>query len=160
MPEPIRALTIWQPWATLIAIGAKPFETRSWATHYRGRLAIHASIDRRGLALCRGEAAIEHALSVAGFTLCQGCRRGLCSGADSVPLGCIVAVAELDQCWPTEAIIADGLADPFGDYSAGRFAWRLHRPEALDEPVPCKGRQGLWTPCPEVRRRIEEARRG
>ncbi len=39
----MKALTLWQPWASLIAIGAKSIETRSWATPYRGRLAIHAA---------------------------------------------------------------------------------------------------------------------
>jgi hypothetical protein len=42
----MKALTIWQPWATLIAIGAKPYEFRRWRP-YRSligtRIAIHAS---------------------------------------------------------------------------------------------------------------------
>lgn len=36
----LKALTLWQPWATLIAIGAKRIETRGWATSYRGPLVI------------------------------------------------------------------------------------------------------------------------
>ncbi len=40
----MKAITLWQPWASLIAIGAKKIETRSWATKYRGPLAIHAAI--------------------------------------------------------------------------------------------------------------------
>ena len=39
----MKALSITQPWATLIAIGAKTIETRSWSTLYRGDLAIHAA---------------------------------------------------------------------------------------------------------------------
>ena len=39
----MKALTVQQPWATLIAVGAKQIETRSWKTDYRGPLAIHAS---------------------------------------------------------------------------------------------------------------------
>lgn len=38
----MRCLTLTQPWATLVAIGAKRIETRSWSTSYRGPLAIHA----------------------------------------------------------------------------------------------------------------------
>ena len=38
-----RCLSLIQPWATLVAIGAKKVETRSWKTPYRGWLAIHAS---------------------------------------------------------------------------------------------------------------------
>jgi activating signal cointegrator 1 len=39
----MKALTLTQPWATLVAIGAKKIETRSWRTDYRGPLAIHAA---------------------------------------------------------------------------------------------------------------------
>lgn len=39
----MNALTLMQPWATLVAIGAKRIETRSWATRYRGPSAIHAA---------------------------------------------------------------------------------------------------------------------
>jgi len=39
----MKALTLWQPWASLIAVGAKRIETRSWSTKYRGPLAIHAA---------------------------------------------------------------------------------------------------------------------
>src|SRR5258708_5270609 len=39
----VKALTLWQPWASLIAVGAKTIETRSWSTSYRGPLAIHAA---------------------------------------------------------------------------------------------------------------------
>jgi hypothetical protein len=38
----MKALTLYQPWASLVAAGAKTIETRSWSTTYRGRLAIHA----------------------------------------------------------------------------------------------------------------------
>ncbi len=39
----MKAITIWQPWASLLACGAKQYETRSWATSYRGPIAIHAA---------------------------------------------------------------------------------------------------------------------
>lgn len=39
----MKVLTIRQPWATLIMLGIKQLETRSWRTHYRGELVIHAS---------------------------------------------------------------------------------------------------------------------
>ncbi len=45
----MKALTVWQPWATLVAIGAKRIETRSWSTSYRGPLAIHAAATDRYL---------------------------------------------------------------------------------------------------------------
>jgi hypothetical protein len=39
----MKALSLWQPWASLIALGVKTIETRGWATKYRGPLAIHAA---------------------------------------------------------------------------------------------------------------------
>lgn len=39
----VRALTLWQPWASLVAVGAKTIETRGWSTDYRGPLLIHAA---------------------------------------------------------------------------------------------------------------------
>jgi hypothetical protein len=51
----MKALTLIQPWASLVAIGAKRVETRGWRTSYRGPLAIasRASSDYRRLAVTR-----------------------------------------------------------------------------------------------------------
>ena len=45
----IKALSLWQPWASAIAVGYKHYETRSWKTDYRGWLGIHAAKTKRGL---------------------------------------------------------------------------------------------------------------
>lgn len=37
------ALSIRQPWAWLIIHGHKPLENRTWATKFRGRIAVHAA---------------------------------------------------------------------------------------------------------------------
>lgn len=42
----MKALTLHQPWASLVALGVKTIETRSWGTSYRGPLAIHAGTTR------------------------------------------------------------------------------------------------------------------
>lgn len=39
----MRAITLWQPWASAVALGSKTIETRHWSTNYRGPLAIHAA---------------------------------------------------------------------------------------------------------------------
>ena len=39
----MKAITVWQPWASLLVSGRKRYETRSWATSYRGPIAIHAA---------------------------------------------------------------------------------------------------------------------
>jgi hypothetical protein len=40
----MRAISLWQPWASAIALRLKSNETRGWATTYRGPLAIHAAL--------------------------------------------------------------------------------------------------------------------
>lgn len=42
-PAEVRGFSLWQPWASLVALGVKTIETRSWSTKYRGPLMIHAS---------------------------------------------------------------------------------------------------------------------
>ncbi len=56
----MKAISILQPWASLVALGHKKIETRSWNTKYRGELLIHASkkqthmLDTIGKRLCDG----------------------------------------------------------------------------------------------------------
>ena len=49
----MKVISVLQPWASLIVMGAKKIETRSWQTKYTGELLIHASLgkSREGLAL-------------------------------------------------------------------------------------------------------------
>lgn len=138
----MRAISLTEPYASLIAVGAKRIETRSWMSRYRGPLAIHAakSVD---------EASVE---VFAGFASMEKYRIDW----DNLPSGAIVAVVELLDC---ERITREN-APPipelvFGDYDPGRWAWKLGEPRRLVEPVPCRGALGLWTPPPEVRREIE-----
>ena len=128
----MKAITLWQPWATLVAVGAKPFETRSWSTHYRGLLAIHAAKTGKDIAQYRGRPKIEQALARGGYCF------------ETLPLGVVVCTARLEDVLPAEMVARQGLADDFGDYSPGRFAWHLVDVRPLAEPQPATGRQGFW----------------
>lgn len=136
----MKALSVQQPWASLIGCGAKRYETRSWATSYRGPLAIHASagFPRRARALLDDAAcarALARVLAPSGSP-----------SAAALPLGCVIAIAMLADCVPTVPL-ADGLQPEeraFGDYAPGRWAWRLEGVCLLPEPVPARGRLGLW----------------
>lgn len=44
----MKALSIKQPWASLIAHGIKDIENRTWKTNFRGRIYIHASAKQAG----------------------------------------------------------------------------------------------------------------
>jgi hypothetical protein len=142
----MKAISILQPWATLIAIGAKKIEARSWSTSYRGPIAIHASkkFSRSQQMICNREpffAAIMSGMKSASLS------------PDWPPLGAIIATAELVECIPTYGAnwhISDCLRTPdepersFGDYSSGRYGWLLKNVRTLETPVPAKGRLGLW----------------
>jgi hypothetical protein len=39
----MKAITVRQPWAWLVVTGKKDIENRTWRTHYRGKLLIHAA---------------------------------------------------------------------------------------------------------------------
>lgn len=69
----MKAITLWQPWASLIAIGAKKYETRSWKTNYRGPIAIHAAKKdpcKMPILVEPFETALNEELEKAGLTLC------------------------------------------------------------------------------------------
>jgi activating signal cointegrator 1 len=137
----VKALTLTQPWATLIAVGAKKIETRSWSTPYRGRIAIHAA---KGFTSIGGKRGFQEQCEVPSF------RWGLTSAEKPLPLGAIVALADLvDVKMIDMKLRASVLARPtpeieFGDYESGRFAWFLENVKALPIPIPCVGHLSLW----------------
>jgi activating signal cointegrator 1 len=137
----MKVISIMQPWATLIALREKRFETRSWATKYRGDLAIHASrkIDR---AACKRMPILE-VLKEHGIVR-----------FDDLPTGMIIATCRLSDCIKViesgegSAVLKDlqlvsGNEYAFGDYSLGRYAWELMDVKQIG-PVPVKGKLGLW----------------
>ncbi|WP_374724125.1 ASCH domain-containing protein [Calidifontibacillus erzurumensis] len=141
----LKVITIKQPWATLIALGEKRFETRSWQTKYRGKIAIHAgkSVDKKAC----DEDEIKRALL----------KHGISSYKD-LPTGVILATANLIYCHKVKedygkvgkiAVTESGLIIKgdeycFGDYTEGRYAWELSNVERLAESVPAKGQLSLW----------------
>jgi hypothetical protein len=136
----MKALTLTQPWATLVAIGAKRIETRSWKTSYRGELAIHAA-----------KAFPKYARD---FTLQPVCYEQMRRSArlesrqkgwPAYPLGYVLATCRLQLCISTDALrYVSELEHAFGDFSPGRFAWFLTDIKLLPKPIPAKGSLGLW----------------
>ena len=76
------ALSIRQPWAELIVRGVKDIENRTWRTHYRGPVLIHASLK------------YEHDISDAARDYCDRLRN------NGVLFACggIIGVAEIVDC--------------------------------------------------------------
>lgn len=150
----MKTISVLQPWASLIAIGAKRIETRSWQTTFRGPLAIHASKKRpprQGDLPWDTFSTITNAITKA--LGCWDCKWS------NIPLGCVIATCRLvncikinpflsgQYCFISSAGIKYELSQneyAFGDYTPGRYAWILEDVKLLPEPIPAKGMQGLW----------------
>lgn len=130
----MRAISLWQPWASAIAIGAKPDETRGWYTAYRGPLAIHAA-QTKDCASFIFHPSVRGAFRDAGI-----------KAVKDLPFGSVLLTCRLAGCVPTEQRRSQlgALALAFGDYTSGRFAWLLEDVVVLPEPVPARGAQGFW----------------
>lgn len=139
----MKALTLTQPWASLVASGAKRWETRSWRTHYRGPLAIHAAagFPPAPRALCSVE---PFRFRLRAEFSCG--ERELRTPEALLPLGRVIAVTWVEDVVPTSDVRGDLGEEElaFGDYSDGRYAWKLREPVTF-APVACTGHLGLWT---------------
>jgi hypothetical protein len=156
----MKALTLYQPYASLIACGVKTIETRSWSTPYRGLLAIHAAKtvpwewEEEGAGLCE-----RFKEQLGGRVL--GDRHSL-FGGNVLPMSAIVAVADFTACLPTtdddEEYLCQLESGKFqnhrifiseenrltGNFSSDRFGWCLSNIRALKNPVPARGNRGIW----------------
>lgn len=149
----MKVISLLQPWASLVVIGAKKIETRSWNTKYRGPLLIHASKKKipelRSLLCSWNFDAAFHSL---GGTMSPGSNLEL-------PLGSIIGMVHLDNCRPTDSFTVaeldtkvwhpDGRTSYYterqlGDYSPGRYGWLLSNPHSFSHHIPVKGSLGLW----------------
>ena len=182
MSETIKALSLWQPWASLCVLpqitiplpdedhpftaAFKEFETRSWKTSYRGVLLVHAAKrwqTDQAFYLTGNEYA-EAALRGAGYQATRS--------TTTMPLGALIGAVELTACYRTEQF--DGLPEgaagavsghqrSVGDWSPGRYAWSFQRPQLFPEPVPYRGRQQLFdvplTALPDEARQLVEVLR-
>jgi hypothetical protein len=144
----MKSITITQPWATLIVLGAKHYETRTWETRHRGQLAIHASrrFPEAQRELCRHEP-IRSVLRKAGYY----------SWSD-LPIGAVLGTVQLTDCLPVEKVLAlDPAERVLGDYHPGRWAWVLTGARELPAPVPCRGMLGIYEVPAECVGRIMES---
>ena len=146
----MKVIRILQPWASLVVLGHKKIETRSWNTKYRGELLIHASA--RKIKVSEGTYQLWGHLSK------------VISEDDylKLPYGAIIGKVNLVDVVTTEELgyteeFSDGFSTKwsiqeeinpqekyFGDYSPNRFGWLLSDPVLFDKPIPAKGQLGIW----------------
>jgi len=136
----MKAISLLQPWATLMVIGAKRVETRSWNTKYRGPLLIHASmgLSKECRQLCQEDPFNQFITNV-----------------DDLPRGAIIGMANLKGTGPTERFKSLGTTElihipnivqelAFGDYRPNRYGWYCEDAVQFKTPIPCKGALSLW----------------
>lgn len=149
MPLFMKALTLWQPWASLVALGEKRIETRCWQTSYRGELAIHAAakLPPRWLgASMHGNEFRNELADVLNVARDHTGRAGVDVAIRDLPYGAILAIARLVSIEETDRV-RDELnrrERVFGNYESGRYAWHLRLVQRFDTPIPAKGNRMLW----------------
>lgn len=141
----MKAITLTQPWAMLVALGSKKIETRSWSTSYRGPLAIHAAkgYPRDARNLCITEPFFSELMQWGEYF-------------DDPPRGVVIAKCNLvgiEKILSVEFQTRISRTEKaFGDYTPGRYAWFLEDVQPFG-PYPAKGALGLWDWVePEMRR--------
>jgi hypothetical protein len=127
----MKALTVRQPWASLILFGGKDIENREWRTDLRGRIAIHSSAR---MAQADMVAACDFLRQRASRFSAEKFQQ------EEFPLGAILGTVELVDC-----VQASKSA-----WFVGRFGLVLRDPRPLVVPVFCKGALGFWD-APELR---------
>ncbi|MDB5200568.1 MAG: hypothetical protein JWO92_2531 [Chitinophagaceae bacterium] len=130
----MKAISLLQPFASLIVIGAKKFETRSWGTRYRGPLLIHASK--------KWDTDQEQLLDTFHF----GTALQNTDGKIKLPFGSVIGKVYLASVNYTQVVVGS-LSEQekaFGDYTHGRYAWELKDPVQFDKPIPYKGSLSIW----------------
>lgn len=142
----MKALSLIEPWASLVAWGYKKIETRSWGTGYRGVIAIHASKSKE---VVKDFEEVEDLFDAAGCVLPDYWPRRV----EDYPLGKIVAVVKLYHCerMTPELIAAQPRQEiGFGAWAPGRYAISLGEARKIETPIPCRGALGLWEVPPEL----------
>jgi len=142
----MRAITVWQPYASLVSVRAKSIETRSWGTTYRGPLLVHAS-KKWDPALRLALRDAQRDLRRLGLSLLD---------VDDLPFGAVVAVAILADSRPMDRA-PDARNEAFGHFGLDRYGWVLEDIRALPRPIPWAGSQGLWHVPGELEERVRMA---
>ena len=145
----VRALTLWQPWATMIARGLKRWELRTWAPPL-SRAAQSSPSPRRAAAHPRGQAAHRVAVEPLPPRNPEAC---------AVEDVLVVAKPPRRACGPClarDAYTGETTwcgTDLWGVWEPGTVVWRLCEVGPVP-PAPCAGRQGLWRPSAETLRAV------
>jgi len=134
----MKAISLWQPWATLWVLQIKRNETRSWAfPHwYTGSVAIHAAKKKINIYADLDDAewreGILKALNKAGIEY------------EDLTRGALIGVCDRIQSTPIHKRPKEELEEMLGDWSPGRYRWTPKNMRPIKQPIPFKGQQRLF----------------
>lgn len=121
----MKALTIKQPWASLIVNEYKKYEFRSWKTNYRGKVLIHAGLSKENDIINK----------VQSYNL-EYINGAIIGEADIVD--CILVDKKFDHnLKQIDSIV-------YGNNHIGNYAWKLENIKKYENPIYVKGKLGLW----------------
>ena len=156
-------ITLTQPWATLVAIGAKKLETRSRRWNYRGPVAVHAGASFGSIGGAQG---LRDLMLTPAFKQALSDPHIISHPEKYLPFGAIVAVVDQVECYEIrpKGMYAHGTTyalptEPersFGNYTPGRFAYQWNNVRKLTTPLPWRGSQGVHLLPPEVVAQVME----
>lgn len=139
----VKCLTLTQPWATLVMLREKRFETRPRLYKHRGDLYIHASGELDLQAWF--DPIFREALAKHGITTSDQIPLGKVLGKVNVVDGCHFVDQPWPQCLPITWWGSGGKNEHhFGNYAAGRGGLRFEDVWPFAEPVKARGWNGLW----------------
>lgn len=153
----MKALTVRQPWASLIMNRTKWIETRAQRIRIRGRIGIVAGLHRPADGTKVGNWTYYRAIANPewGDWLHNGHPK-----VTDAPRGFLIGTVELYDCVPIDqfnghpalafyepqsgAYVPQRITEqlPYGDFTPGRWAWLLRDPQPLAEHRPMPGFQG------------------
>lgn len=121
----MKAISLWQPWASAVMIGLKKFETRHWKTAYRGPIAIHAAKRWQDDQKLRFRSANMNI---------------------ALLFGKVIAIATLDEIYDLDllGLFVTDLERSWGNYKPGRYGWALNNVQPLSRPFDFRGGQGIF----------------
>jgi hypothetical protein len=132
----MKAISLWQPWASLWCSPRKVHETRRWRCRHRGWLLVHAA--KR---FAKGSE-LDDPLRLILDDEFGG------NWAKDLPTGALIGMVNVVDCQPTQTLFGDAVASDIdricGDFAPGRFAWKRDEFRLFDQPIPYRGAQGIF----------------
>lgn len=151
----MKAISLWQPYASFMADYLKWNETRSRLTHFRGELAI-CSAKRNWTPGEFGEDVEWLANRMGDLWLEDNKLKRPEDRPLLFPKGYVLCVVTVHDCKPTDGLKVSPLEKILGDYSSGRFAWLTRNCRPLKKPVLVRGRQGFFNLPPAVESEVRK----